>query len=126
VGRRWRGGMVAPQFGGGRQATPNISRSQIPSIIPGNTLKGAYRFKGTARRPLSTSLASITGACRGSRSGWAAGPRRVAGNRLDTVQQVVGERKEQSGSTLRDAIAPVWVLAAHPQRRALLHSMVAV
>ena len=70
-------------------------------------------------RALSAPLASPAEGCLGGRSsGAAVGLDRTAGNRPDTVQHVVGERNEQSGS-LFSAAAEDWVLAAQPQRNAM-------
>lgn len=68
---------------------------------------------------LSDPLASSAEGCSevGS-SGAAVGLDGTAGNRPDTVQQVVGERNEQSGA-LFSAAAEAWVLAAQPPRNAM-------
>jgi len=65
-------------------------------------------------RALSASLASTAEDCSGfGSSGVVVGLERTAGNRPDTVQHVVGERYEQSGS-VSSAAAEDWVLAAQP------------
>lgn len=69
-------------------------------------------------RALSDPLANIgKGGCGVRFGGAAAGLDPTAGNRPDTVQHVVGERKEQASSGFSEA-AGDWVLAAQLQRNA--------